>query len=370
MNSPAAVRTDNQIASITTDDLKAISDIYVWDCDDIERGINASWLNIGRSRNHNLEGQPIAEWVTDVLRRIQLDHPRESGDDDFMIEVDGLRFRCHRDPTVGDHLIAMRQGTMKVPMLEDLLLPRWWPEVLLQKAYTQKGGLVLMAAETGCGKSTTIAAMIASRLTRFGGHCRTIEDPAEFPLHGPWGDGICVQREVDHSLPPREQFSGPMRDFLRAYPASTDGGRIMVVGEVRDGAAAAELVRNACNGMLVISTIHADNEATAIKRLCALAKDELGSYELACDMVSSSLRCSMSQRLVPNNNPGAKGWHRYVVEGTMLLSDGPTHSVGHNIAKGKFSLLAQAQETQKTQFKTREPRETSVEEFIGGMNGA
>lgn len=364
----SAVATESE-TPISTDDLEAISDLYVWDCDDVDEAISTSWLNMGRSRNHLIRDQPIAEWVANALRRIQSEHPRGSGDDDFMLEVDGHRFRCHRDPTVGHDLIAMRHGTMVVPMLEDLLLPRWWPEVLLQKAYAHKGGLVLMAAETGCGKSTTIAAMIASRLSRFGGHCRTIEDPAEFPLHGPWGEGICVQREIDHTLPPREQFAGPMRDFLRAYPASSNGGRIMVVGEVRDTTAAAELVRNACNGMLVISTIHADNEATAVKRLCAMAKDELGSYELACDMVASSLRCSMSQRLVPNRNPGAKGWHRYVVEGEMLLSSGATHSVGANISEGKFALLGQAQETQGIQFKKRDPREMTVEEFIAGLSG-
>lgn len=353
--------------SLTVNDLDEITDINVWDQDDVEAAVNLAWVNLGKAATYPVAGTPLAEWIIELLLEIQKDNPRSGGSDEFMVRKDGALFRGHREPTVSGPLISLRRGASEVPRLEELLLPKWWPEVLLQKDWARSGGLVLMAAQTGCGKSTTIAAMIASRLAKFGGHCREIADPCEFPLHGTWGNGRCIQREVDGSAPYKEQFAAPIRDFMRAYPASSDGGRIMVVGEVRDTATAAEVVRNGCNGMLVVTTIHADSAASAIKRLVAYAQDEIGGFELACDMAGSALRCVMSQYLEPNPKPGATGWQRRLVRGDMLVSNGPQHQVGGNILAGKFNQLAQQQDRQSKLFENRDPKRVKVEDLLQEM---
>lgn len=360
MNTVAA----HQEPALTLDDLEAISDIYVWDVDDTAKAVKTAWVHKGRAKAIDVAGSQIEDWIIELLLEIQKSFSRAAGQNQFMIKKDGVLFRGSRHATNSGPLLALRRGATEVPLLDDLLLPTWWKQVLLQNQWARTGGLVLMAAQTGCGKSTTIASMVASRLMKFGGHCREISDPCEFPLHGMWGNGHCIQRDVDHSLPADEQFAGPMKDFLRAYPASSDGGRIMVVGEVRDQAAASELVRGACNGMLVVSTIHADSQATAVKRLCAMAQEEIGSFKLACDMVGASLRCVMSQSLHPNPRPDAVGWHRYKVKGGMLLSDGAQHAVGTNILNGDFHLLAQEQKRQKNLFENRKPGQAKLDDIL------
>jgi len=319
--------------------LTELSDLYLWDTGSPE-GLALSWCNLGSAKNIRLPGTPLIEsgWVAGLLAKVREEHPK--GDDDFAIEYDDMRFRGHRDYTVGGHLLALRRQTMEVPLLSDLLLPTWWEELLLQRSLCKEGGLIVMAAALGCGKSTTIAATIRSRLEAFAGHARCVEDPPEMPLDGFWGDGVCVQCPVD-SNSGKGAWGAVLRKMLRAYPSSTEGGQILFIGEIRDADVAAEAIRAAVNGQLVITTIHASSVITAIKRLIAFGANEL-SQEVAQDMVASALRLVMTQGLRRNPNPEAKGWHRRIIEGTVLASTGDQHPVGMNIRDGKFHLLAQS----------------------------
>ncbi|MEO7326560.1 MAG: ATPase, T2SS/T4P/T4SS family [Dokdonella sp.] len=342
--------------------LEELSDIYLWDLpSDVPRGVRNGWCNLGSAKNIRLSETPIEPWAQGLLSLIQEQYP--TGEDDFAIEYTNMRFRGHRDSTVGGNLLAMRRQTMAVPRLDELLLPAWWVPLLMQKSLLKEGGLIVMAAALGCGKSTTIASLIRTRLEAYGGHARTVEDPCELPLDGFWGDGVCVQCPVDPKVEPKIGWSTALRKMLRAYPASTEGGQILFIGEIRGSDVAAEAVRAAVNGQLVITTIHASSVVTAIKRLVAFAAEDMG-HEVARDMVSSALRLVFTQNLRRNPNPSATGWQRRIIEGSVLASGGDGHPVGVNIREGKFNMLNQSFDRLKKLMTTMKPADTPVEELL------
>ena len=153
-----------------------------------------------------------------------------------------------------------------------------------------EGGLVILCGSNGSGKSTTCAGLLKERLIRFGGYCITVEDPIEIPLEGQHGDGRCVQLEVDAKL----GFAPKIREIMRAYP--TGQNLSMLIGEIRDPDTASQALRSAIDGRLVVTTIHADNIQSALKRLLVLASDIL-TEDGAKDLLSNSFRIGRHQSL-------------------------------------------------------------------------
>src|SRR2546421_4723347 len=71
--------------------------------------------------------------------------------------------------------MVLRVITTTIPNFDDRKLPRIMKEVAMTKR-----GLVIFVGATGCGKSTSLAAMIGYRNENSHGHIVTIEDPIEF----------------------------------------------------------------------------------------------------------------------------------------------------------------------------------------------
>jgi twitching motility protein PilT len=195
--------------------------------------------------------------------------------------------------------------------------------MLISKQIAEQGGLVVIAGAAGEGKSTTASAIVMSRVEKFGSFCLTVEDPPEFPLHGDHpahggANGKVIQVQVCGA-----SFSEALRDALRCYPSMAPGS-MLLVGEVRDGDSAAQMLRAAANGQLVITTLHAADPLIALDRLLALAKTVMGSDE-AKSLLSSALRAVIHQRLTSGkltiNSLFAIGRHNTV--GATLLNQDP-----------------------------------------------
>src|SRR5581483_5807537 len=104
--------------------------------------------------------QPAEDWMNSVVEQIAPKHAKrileEAHECDFSYYAPGIgRFRTNLFQQRGQFALAMRYVKTNVPSFEELgLLP-----VLKQIAETPRG-IVLLAGTTGCGKSTTLAAMI------------------------------------------------------------------------------------------------------------------------------------------------------------------------------------------------------------------
>ncbi len=146
---------------------------------------------------------------------------------------------------------------------------------VLYRALMNPNGIVLMTGPTGCGKSTSLYAMVNFK-KGIGIKIVAVEDPIEikFPLI----TQVPVNTKKGHS------FAAITRSFLRHDPD------IILIGEIRDSETAQEAVRASITGHLVFSTLHTNDPVSALLRLHDLGIDY--SY------IASSLRCVVAQRLV------------------------------------------------------------------------
>src|SRR5437762_11009097 len=142
----------------------------------------------------------------------------------------------------------MRYVKIKIPSFEELGLL----EILKQIAESPRG-IVLVAGSTGCGKSTTLAAMIEHINAHFKKHIITLEDPIEYVFE----DNQCVieQREVGLDT---LSFNGALTHILRQDPD------IIMIGEMRDATSFTAAMSAADTGHLVLSTLHTTTAALAV----------------------------------------------------------------------------------------------------------
>ena len=106
-------------------------------------------------------------------------------------------------------------------------------------------GLVLVVGPTGCGKSTTLAAMIHHVNATRRGHIVTIEDPIEF-VHDEI-ECLIHQRQVGSDT---ESFATALRHVVRQSPD------VIMIGEMRDGDTMQTALSAALTGHLVLTTLH------------------------------------------------------------------------------------------------------------------
>jgi type IV pilus assembly protein PilB len=136
-------------------------------------------------------------------------------------------------------------------------------------------GMFLATGPTGCGKSTTLYAMLLElRKQRI--NVLTIEDPVEFHIEDI--QQMQVNRAADFT------FANAMRNFLRHDPD------VIMVGEIRDRETADIAVESALTGHLMLSTLHTNTAATTVTRMLDLGVE---AY-----LLRASLLAVMSQRLV------------------------------------------------------------------------
>ena len=136
-------------------------------------------------------------------------------------------------------------------------------------------GLILVAGPTGAGKTTTLYASV-NELDRLGRNIVTIEDPVEYLFN----DINQTQVNVKAGL----TFAAGLRAMLRLDPD------VILVGEMRDSDTAKTGAQAAMTGHLVLSSVHANDAASALLRLINLGVEPF--------MVSTSVICVVSQRMV------------------------------------------------------------------------
>jgi twitching motility protein PilT len=147
-------------------------------------------------------------------------------------------------------------------------------------------GLVLVTGPAGCGKSTTLSALVDMVNQSRREHILTIEDPIEV-LFEPAGCQI-TQRQVRKHTADRNTA---LRAALREDPD------ILVISELRDLESIQLAVSAAETGHLVFGAMNTNNATRTIYRLIdSFPPEEQGIIR---NMVSESLRGIISQQLLP-----------------------------------------------------------------------
>ena len=205
----------------------------------------------------------------------------EQGDVDFAYSSPIGRFRASvvRHRLGVDLVFRIINGQLR--SMDDLGLP----DAL--KVLTEfHNGLILITGSVGCGKSTTLAAMVDFINEHRRDHIITLEDPIEYVI--PSKGCQVTQREVHTHT---RGFSHALRGALREDPD------VIMVGEMRDLETIQLAITAAETGHLVLGTLSTTSAARTLDRMLDVFPAE--QREQIRIMVAESLRGIVSQQLVP-----------------------------------------------------------------------
>jgi twitching motility protein PilT len=199
---------------------------------------------------------------------------------DFSRSLAGVRCRINMHFSSQGIGLAIRLLARAIPTIETLNLH---PD--LRDLIRHEHGLVLVSGATGCGKSSTLAALIQEINVSERRHVITLEDPIEYSLHSQ--RCFIRQREVGTHTP---SFQQGLLDALREDPD------VLMVGEMRHPDVMRLTLNFAETGHLVFATVHSANTTEALQRVAMSFPPE--SQSVVCAQLADSLVAVIAQRLI------------------------------------------------------------------------
>ncbi len=159
------------------------------------------------------------------------------------------------------------------------------PETLevFKEAISRPYGMILITGPTGCGKSTSLYAIL-TKLNTPDKNIVAIEDPVEYQIEG------ITQMQVNPEI--ELSFASGLRSVLRQSPD------IVLLGEIRDFETADTAIKASLTGQLLFSTLHTNDAVGAITRLIDMGVEPF--------LVASSLIAVTAQRLCRKICPHCK----------------------------------------------------------------
>jgi type IV pilus assembly protein PilB len=146
---------------------------------------------------------------------------------------------------------------------------------IVRKNLKKPWGMIIAAGPTGCGKTTTLYAMLKILNSREV-NIMTIEDPIEYDIEG--------INQIQVNPKTNLTFAKGLKSIMRQDP------NILMVGEIRDSETAKLATNAAMTGHLVLSSFHAINAATVLTRLQEM--------EVEPFVIASTVNIVVAQRLV------------------------------------------------------------------------
>lgn len=206
---------------------------------------------------------------------------------DLSYEIKGLsRFRVNIHWERDNVGMVARVISSTVPTMEEVLLP----EVVFDLCKL-KQGMILLTGPTGCGKSTSLAAMVDLINNERRCHIVTLEDPIEFLFKSK--KSVIKQRQLGTDF---LSFAQALKRVVRQDP------NVIMVGEMRDLETIAAAITLAETGHLVLATLHTYNASQTIDRVIDVFPPHQQSQVRL--QLSLFLRGIISQQLLPKVRGG------------------------------------------------------------------
>jgi type IV pilus assembly protein PilB len=213
-----------------------------------------------------------------VMANLRLDETRIPQDGRIRVVISGRKIdlRVATFPLLGKEKVVMRilDPAQRIFTLEDL---GFWGKGLevIRRNLTKPHGMFLVTGPTGCGKTTTLYAVLKI-LNREGVNIVTLEDPIEYYIEGI--NQSQVKPEIGYT------FASGIRAIVRQDP------NVIMVGEIRDNETAELAIHAALTGHIVLSTLHTNDAFGAIPRLIDMKIEPF--------LISACLNVVIAQRLV------------------------------------------------------------------------
>jgi twitching motility protein PilT len=214
-----------------------------------------------RSIGESVPAEHLAIMGKELLGSERWEHFLVRGSADLSTSIEGLRCRINLFQTVRGIAMAIRLLTS---FMGDLTGCNLHPD--LRKLMQARTGLLVISGPTGCGKSTTLAAMIQEINSSRARNIVTIESPIEYIFAN--RRSFIRQREIPTHSPSYEQA---IIDALRENPD------ILVIGEMRTPEVMRLTLNAAETGHLVLTTMHSATCAEALSRMCMSFPAEIQS---------------------------------------------------------------------------------------------
>ncbi|MFA6525679.1 MAG: type IV pilus twitching motility protein PilT [Patescibacteria group bacterium] len=227
------------------------------------------------------------EIIFGILSEIQKERLTKDREIDVSYEIPEIsRFRVNIHWEKGNIGLVARVVTSLTPTMEELEMPKVVYDLL-----NEKQGLILVTGPTGCGKSTSLAAMINYINTTRAANIITLEDPIEFIYKAK--KSIIKQRQLGSDM---LSFAEALKHVLRQDP------NVILVGEMRDLDTIAATITLAETGHLVLATLHTYSAAQTVDRII----DVFPPYQQSQVRLQLSmfLKGVISQQLIPKITKG------------------------------------------------------------------
>jgi len=183
--------------------------------------------------------------------------------------------------------MVMRLINPHIPSIEELQLPP-----IINKLAMAKRGLVIFIGATGCGKSTSMAAMVEHRNNNASEHIVTIEEPIEYYFRHK--KCLVDQREIGVDT---ESYEDALKHTMRQSP------NVIMIGEMRERESLKHAIAFAETGHLCMTTLHAHNTEQAFERMINMYPADRRE-QLLMDL-SMNMLAFVAQRLVKREDgPG------------------------------------------------------------------
>jgi twitching motility protein PilT len=260
-----------------------------------------------------------------VLSQAEIDTFRQQQDMDFAYQVEHptsgfCRFRANAFFQRHGPSLCFRSIPKQIPTLADLGLPEELGPALME--FHQ--GLVLVTGPTGCGKTSTLAALVDYCNSTRPLNVITVEDPIEF-VHST-KKSLIVQRQVGLHC---DSYASALRASLREDPD------LILVGELRDLETISLAITAAETGHLVLSTLNTISAAQTINRLVnAFPPRQQAQVRM---MLADSLRGVVSQQLLPRQDGTGR-----VAAVEVMFASGP---IGNLIRENKMHQVNSIMQT-------------------------
>lgn len=226
-----------------------------------------------------------------IMADLDIVERRMPQDGRFELDIDGKKidFRVSIIPTINGEKCVIRILNQNIIdfNLEKLDIDSFELKKILFQL-NKRNGMFLLSGPTGSGKTSTLYSIL-KRLNTGQENILTVEDPVEYEI-----DGI---NQVQSKNEIGRTFAVMLRAYLRQDPD------ILMVGEIRDYETAEIAVKASITGHMVLSTIHTNDSIGGIDRLINIG---IPAY-----MISASLSCIISQRLVRRLCPECKEKDEY-----------------------------------------------------------
>ena len=220
---------------------------------------------------------------------------KQEAQDGRILLYDDYNIRVSSQPNVYGEKFVLRLLKKDVDIRNIFELGYPGTEEQFKKSFNKKNSMVIIAAPTGAGKTTTLYSIV-DYLNSPEINITTIEDPVEIRING------LNQIEIGN----KSTFSGALRTVLRQDPD------IILLGEIRDQETAEIAIQAGQTGHYVLSTIHTIDAIEVVNRL---RKMGLSDYDIA-----STLATTVSQRLVRRICPNCRKEREYTSEEKEIMT--------------------------------------------------